>query len=127
MTTEEILKGIEWKEAAEGSSSIGILNEVYNKDHEILLVKTSKNKAKRASLLIKKDNKVVLVIIGEELTMLVRANIVTLEHLVGFPLMYNDKQNQLYLGRPSEGWKAIADVSVVDYVPQPVALEDLIA
>jgi len=126
MTIEEILKGIEWKEATEASSSIGVLNEVY-KDHEILLVKNSKTGAKRATIMVKKDNKVSTVIIGEELTTLVRAGLVTLEHLVAFPLLYNDKQNQLYLGRPSEGWKAVADVKVVNYVPKPVALEDLIA
>ena len=52
MTTEEILKGLEWKDATETSSSIGILNEVY-KGHELLLIKNSKTGAKRATIMIK--------------------------------------------------------------------------
>mgnify|MGYP001390763024 CR=1 FL=1 len=124
MTTEEILKGLEWKDATETSSSIGILNEVY-KGHELLLIKNSKTGPKRATIMIKKGDQVTNVIIGKEPTTLVRANIINLEHLVGFPLMYNDKQNQLYLGRPSEGWQAVADITVVNYVATPVTLEEL--
>lgn len=124
MTIEEIIKGIEWKDATETGTSIGKISDLY-KTEELLLVKKSKNDAPRATIMVKKDNKVSNIIISKELTVLVRAGLVTLEHLIGFPVLYNDKQNQLYVGRPSEGWKFTKDIKETDYVATPVSLEEL--
>jgi hypothetical protein len=125
MTAEQILQNIVWREDKPQGSGLGTLKEVFPTS-EILIVKNSKTGAKRATILVKKDGKVYNVICSEQLTPLVREGKVTAEHLAGFPLVYNDKQNSIYIGFPSTGWTEVKSITVKEFVPQAVNLEDLV-
>jgi hypothetical protein len=123
-TVEEILAGIQWKDASTTGTSLGTIQDLFPKA-ELLLVKTSKSGAKRATIMVKDGDKVTNLIIGEELTVLVREGLISLEHLVGFPLMHNDKQNQLYVGRPSQGWQEVKSIVKQDYKITAITMKDL--
>ena len=124
-TVEEILSKIEWKDASVTGTSVGTIQTFFPATAELLLVKNSKTGAKRATIMVKNGEKVTNLIIGEDLTVLVREGLINLDHLVGFPIMYNDKQNQLYIGRPSEGWKEVKSIVKKDYKITAVTMEDL--
>lgn len=119
-TVEQVLAGITWKDETEGGNSLGTLQEVFP-NAELLLIKNSKTGAERATLMIKQNGKVTTVVIGKAITPLVRKGLITENHLAGFPVMHNEKNNGLYIGAPSGGWKEIKNIiveaftQVVDY------------
>ena len=127
MNVQEILQKIVWKDDSQQSgNSLGNLNVAFPKA-EILLVPHSKNGARRATVMLKDNGKVTNLICSERVTDLMRAGKLTKEHVAGFPVIYNDKQNALYLGLPSDGWIEIKSITVKEYKPQAVSMEDVIA
>ena len=125
MKVQEILNGLLWKDAtAPSGNRMGNLKDVFP-DAKVLIVKKSKNNAKRATIMVEQNGKVTNVICSEDLTPLVRDGRVTEEHLAGFPIIYNDKQNSLYIGFPSQGWIEVKGITVAEYKPVPVNHSDL--
>ena len=125
MNVQEILNGIVWKDAKEQSgNSLGTLKEVFPTE-EILIVKRSKTNALRATVMLKKGDKITNLICSEDLTPLVRAGRVTEEHLAGFPIIHNEKQNSLYIGFPSKGWIEVKSIKVAEYVPVAVSHDEI--
>lgn len=126
MTAEQILQSIVWRDDnPQTGNGLGTLQEVFP-TAEILLVKNSKTGAKRATIMVKKDGKVTNLICSEQLTPLVRDGRVTKEHLAGFPIIFNDKQNSLYIGFPSTGWTEVRTITVKEFVPEAISLEEMI-
>lgn len=125
MTAEQILQNIVWREDKPQGSGLGTLKEVFPTS-EILIVKKSKTGAKRATIMVKKDGKIYNVICSEQLTPLVRDGRVTAEHLAGFPLVYNDTQNSIYIGFPSTGWIEVNSITAKEFIPEAINPEDLI-
>ena len=124
-TVQEILQTIVWKDTQEQGNGLGTLKEVFP-NAEILIVKVSRNNAKRATLMLREGNKVTNVICAEKLTPLVRDGRVTKEHLAGFPLVYNEAQNSIYIGFPAEGWTEIRKITVAKWEATAVSKDDLI-
>jgi len=110
-TLEQVLAGIEWKAEQEGSSSLGTIQDVFP-NAELLIIKNSKTGAKRATIMIKQNGKVTNVVCAENITPLVREGIITEKHLAGFPVMYSEKYNSLFVGAPSGGWQEIKNIVV---------------
>ena len=125
MTAEQILQNIVWKDEKPQGPSLGTLQTLFPK-HEMFVVKKSKNNALRASVLVKKDGKMTTVVCSEDITPLVRDERLTIEHLVALPLVFNEKQNTLYLGRPGSSWKDIDKITPKEFKPKAVAMEDMI-
>lgn len=125
-TAEQILQSIVWRDDnPQTGNGLGTLKEVFP-TAEILLVKNSKTGAKRATIMVKKDGKVTNLICSEALTPLVRDGRITAEHLAGFPIIFNDKQNSLYIGFPSTGWTEVRTITVKEFVPEAISLEEMI-
>jgi len=125
MNVQEILNGILWKDAtAPSGNRMGNLKDVFP-DAKVLIVRKSRNNAKRASIMVEQNGKVTNVICSEDLTPLVRDGRVTEEHLAGFPIIYNDKQNSLYIGFPSQGWIEVKSIKVAEYKPTVVSAQDV--
>ena len=82
-------------------------------------------KQKYLEWLKKQDGKVTNLICSESLTPLVRDGRVTKEHLAGFPIIHNEKQNSLYIGFPSTGWVEVKSIKVAEYKPVAVNHADL--
>jgi hypothetical protein len=106
----------------------GVVNEVF-KDFEMLPVKHSKNKARRCTIMLrnKTTGKVAAqtLVMSEPLTDLYRADKITINHIVGFPVFHGDKG--LFVGLPSAGWQEISNVTAIEYKPMAVSPEELIA
>jgi len=100
------------------------LKEVFP-NAEILIVKNSKNNAQRATVMVKQNGKISNLICSLPMTPLVRDGRITKEHLAGFPIMYNEKQNSLYIVFPSQGWVEIKDIKVAEYKPTVVSAQDV--
>ncbi len=125
MNVQEILNGILWKEeTAQTGNNLGTLKEVFP-NAEILIVKNSKNNAQRATVMVKQNGKISNLICSLPMTPLVRDGRITKEHLAGFPIMYNEKQNSLYIVFPSQGWVEIKDIKVAEYKPTVVSAQDV--
>ena len=112
------------------SASIGTLPEIF-KGYSTLLVRNAKDangktKADRATILYKKLNEttnkmeVVTVICSIDLTKLVRAFMVGMGEISGFPVFFNDKQNQFYVGMPGQGWSEQDDIAVKEWSPEAI-------
>jgi hypothetical protein len=114
MQITEILSKIETREEMGSSESIGTIHSLFL-DHDVIVVKKSRTGATRASILVKKDGQVKNIICSEAISPAIRDGRITREHLVGFPLFYNEEQNQLYVGAPSAGWVAVRDIEVEDF------------
>jgi hypothetical protein len=126
MTAEQILQNIVWREdKPQTGNGLGTLQEAFP-NAEILIVKKSRKNAVRATIMVRTDKGVTNVICSEQLTPLVRDGRVTAEHLAGFPLVYNEAQNSVYIGFPSTGWKPVKDITAKEFVPVAVAYEDMI-
>lgn len=126
MNVQEILQQIAWKDEKQSGNSLGNLNEVFP-NAEILMVPKSKTNAERATVMIKQNGKVYNLTCSLAMTPLVRSGKLTKEHIVGFPIIFNEKQNSLYIGLPSAGWVEVSSITVAEYKPQAVSLEELIA
>ncbi len=124
MELKDILSKIEWKDESATGAEIGNIKTAFP-DAQTLLVKNSK--ADRATIMLKQGSKVTNLTIGLELTKLVRAGLVTMEHLVLMPLLYNEKQNQIYVGRPSEGWLDVKEISGKDFIMPELSFDDITA
>jgi hypothetical protein len=125
-TANDILSQIAWREEKEQTgSSIGTLQTAFS-DCELLLVKTSKKNALRATVMIKKDGKVTNAICSEAMTPLVRQGRITLEHIVNFPLVYNKDKNSIFIGFPSQGWVEAKSITAKEFKATAVNLEDLV-
>jgi hypothetical protein len=125
---QEILQTITYRdEQSQGNSSIGTVKEIF-KDFEFLPVKHSKNGARRASLMMRNiaTGKVAeqVLIMSPTLTDLFRDNKVTLNHVAGFPVFHGEKG--FFVGLPSAGWVEVKKITIEQYAPQAVALEELI-
>lgn len=126
MTTQELLSTMTFTDAtANDTQSVGTFKEVFT-GFDILPVKHSKNGAARSTIMIRKDNKVATVVCSPAVTELFRANIINMEHILGFPILRGNNGGT-YVTLPSLGWTAVKDMKVVDFVPAPVKHEDLIA
>ena len=126
MTTEELLSTMEFKDAtANDAQSPGTVKEVFA-GFELLPVKNSKTGAVRATIMARKDNKVYTIVCSPAVTELFRANMITMEHIIGFPILRGNNGGT-YITLPSSGWIAVKDIVKKDFVPAPVALEDIIA
>jgi hypothetical protein len=128
-TVEQLLQSITYRdEQFQNSASIGVVNEVF-KDFEMLPVKHSKNKARRCTIMLrnKTTGKVAAqtLVMSEPLTDLYRADKITINHIVGFPVFHGDKG--LFVGLPSAGWQEISNVTAIEYKPMAVSPEELIA
>lgn len=124
-TAEQILSQIVWREEKPQGTGLGNLKDVFP-DAELLVVKKSRNNAVRATIMVRKDNKVTNVICSEDMTPLVRDGRLTIEHLAGFPLVFNEKQNSIYIGFPSQGWVETRKITVKEFKPVAVSHNDLI-
>lgn len=126
MTAEQILQNIVWREdKPQTGNGLGTLKDAFP-NSEILVVKRSRNNALRATIMVRTDKGVTNVICSEQLTPLVRDGRITAEHLAGFPLVYNEKQNAIYIGFPSTGWIEVKTITAKEFVPAAVAYEDLV-
>lgn len=114
MQITEILSKLETRDALASSTSLGTIKTAFP-DHKMLVVRKSKNGAARAAILLEKDGKVTTVVVSEEMTPLVRQGKVKEEHLAQFPLVYNEKRNTLFLGKPATGWVEVKEIEVVDF------------
>ena len=125
-TAEQILSQIVWREdKPQTGTGLGTLKQVFP-DAEILVVKKSRTGAKRATLMVRTAKGVTNVICSEDMTPLVRDGRVTLEHMAGFPLVWNDKQNSMYIGFPSTGWVEVKKITPKEFKPEAVSHNDLI-
>lgn len=125
MTKEELLSTMVYTDAtANDTQSPGTLQDVFT-GFDLLPVKHSKNGAERASIMARKDNKVTTIVCSPAVTELFRANIISLEHIIGFPILRGNNGGT-YVTLPSNGWTPIKDIVKVDFVPAPVSHEDLI-
>ena len=124
-TVQEILQEIVWKDDQQSGSSLGVLNEVFP-TAEILVVKNSRNNARRATVMLKDNGKVTHLICSEKVTDLLRADKLQKEHLAGFPIIWNETQSQMYLGLPSQGWIEVKTIKVAQWVPEAISPEDLV-
>jgi hypothetical protein len=128
-SVNEILQTITYRdEQFQNSSSLGTVQEIF-KDFTILPIKESKNGARRASIMLKNKltGKVAeqVLVMSTSLTDLFRADKVTTDHIAGFPVFHGEKG--FFVGLPSAGWVEVSSITVKEYKPQAVALEDLIA
>ena len=114
-----ILEKLVYREAtSQDSISAGTISEVFA-DFEMLPVKNSRTGARRSTIMFKKDGKITNVILSETLTDAFRAGIIETAHIVGFPMIYNEDKQQLFVGFPAAGWAPTKSVTVKDYVVAP--------
>ena len=110
---------------------LGTVQEIFG-TCEMLPV--TKNIAKRATLLFKKDGVVYTVVMGKACNELFRAGTVNLNQIFGFPVMQTElpdpKTGELrpayFIGVPSNGWVDASKIVVETYKPATITLNDLI-
>lgn len=127
MNVQEILSSIVYHdEASKGKNDIGNFQEVFS-DFEGLPVKTSKNGARRASIMLKNKQTGLVaknpVCMSPALTDLFRSDKVTMEHIAGFPVFHGDKG--FFVGLPGQGWTDIKSIKVAEYKPTVVSAQDV--
>jgi hypothetical protein len=126
MTTEELLSTMTFTDAtANDAQSPGTLKEVFT-GFDLLPVKNSKSGAQRATIMARKDNKVYTIVCSPAVTELFRADMISMEHIVGFPILRGNNGGT-YVTLPSSGWVSIKDIVIKNFVPGPVSHEDIIA
>lgn len=124
MTKEELLSGLTFTEAkGNDAQSAGTFKEVFE-GFDVLPVKHSKNGAARATILVRKDNKVANVICSPAVTELFRANQLTINQIMGFPIL-KANNGGIFVTLPSTGWSAIQDITVKDFQVVPVSVSEL--
>ena len=124
MELKDILSKIEWKDESATGAELGSIKTAFP-NASTLLVKNSA--AQRATIMLKEGNKVTNLTISLELTKLVRAGLVTIDHLILMPLVYNATQNQIYVGRPSEGWLEVKEIEGKDFIMPELSFDDITA
>jgi hypothetical protein len=126
MTTEELLSTMVFTDAtANDTQSPGTLQQVFT-DFDLLPVKHSKTGAARSTILARKGDKVTTIVCSPAVTELFRANIISMEHIVGFPIL-RANNGGTFVTLPSNGWTAVKDIVRKDFVPAPVSHNDIIA
>jgi len=127
----ELLAKVDRREDQQSeNTSVGTLPEIF-KGYSTLLVRRSKTKAERATILYKKLNEttnkveVITVICSKDLTQLVRSYRVGMGEISGFPVFHNDKQNQFYVGMPGQGWTEQDDIIVKEWSPEAIDYNNL--
>ena len=125
MTKTELLKDIVWKDESANSTSVGNFKDLFS-DYSSLLVKTSKNNAARATIMLKKDGKVTNITCSAKLTTLIRGGKLGMNEIAGFPVFKSDTGKGIFVGLPSDGWVEVATIVVKDFVPQAVTLDEII-
>ena len=120
-----ILEKLVYREAtSQDGINAGTISEVFA-DFEMLPVKNSKSGARRSTIMFKKDGKVTNVILSAVLTDAFRAGVVEKEHIIGFPMIWNEDKQQLFVGFPAEGWTKTATITVKNYVVAPFDHNDV--
>ena len=124
MTKEELLSKLTFTEAkGNDAQSAGTFKEVFE-GFDVLPVKHSKTGAVRSTFLVRKDNKVATVVCSPAVTELFRANQLTTNQIMGFPILYGNNGG-IYVTLPSTGWSAIQDITVKDFQVAPISVADL--
>lgn len=127
---QELLQTITYKdEMSSQEASLGTVKEIF-KDFEILPVKHSKNGARRATIMLR--NKATGKLTNQQLVMspavtdLFRADKITVNHIAGFNVSHIEGKG-FFVMLPSAGWIEVVKLTVAEYKPQAVSLEDTIA
>lgn len=132
MTNLELLVGRpETATTANNENFLGTVQEIFG-TCEMLPV--TKNIAKRATLLFKKDGIVYTVVMGKACNELFREGKVNLNQIFGFPVMQTeltdpdtgDLRTAYFIGVPSNGWVDASKIIVETYKPASITLNDLI-
>lgn len=132
MTNLELLVGRPETATTENNENfLGTVQEIFG-TCEMLPV--TKNIAKRATLLFKKNGIVYTVVLGKACNELFRAGKVNLNQIFGFPVMQTEltdpdtgeSKTAYFVGVPSNGWVDASKIIVETYKPATVTLNDLI-
>lgn len=132
MTNLELLVGRpETATTANNENFLGTVQEIFG-TCEMLPV--TKNIAKRATLLFKKDGIVYTVVMGKACNELFREGKINLNQIFGFPVMQTELTDPdtgelraaYFIGVPSNGWVDASKIIVETYKPAAVTLNDLI-
>ena len=132
MTNLELLVGRpETATTANNENFLGTVQEIFG-TCEMLPV--TKNIAKRATLLFKKDGIVYTVVMGKACNELFREGKINLNQIFGFPVMQTELTDPdtgelkpaYFIGVPSNGWVDASKIIVETYKPASVTLNDLI-
>ena len=127
MTQQELLSKIQWRESEfNQSTSIGTFKETFSQFNALLL-KKSKNGAKRASVLMTDPNdtkKTFTVVCSETMTPLVREGVITLQEIAGFPVFHGDKG--FFVGIPSQGWVPVSKITAKEFKPVAISHADIL-
>lgn len=99
MNLAELKSKIKWSAPVKETAPSATLGELFT-NCTIGIIKTSKNNAVRASLVLKdKDTgKAEIVVCSEDITPFVRSGQVTAEHLKGMTVVYNEKYESFFVG-----------------------------
>lgn len=66
----------------------------------------------------------VTVLLSRKATVLARKGLIGMDELSGFPVIWNDKQNSMYVGIPSLGWFKQNEIIVKAYVARALDYAD---
>ena len=124
MTKQELLASLTFQEAKGNDvQSPGTFKEIFE-GYDVLPLKHSKNGAARSSILVRKDNKVTTIVCSPAVTELFRANQLTINQIMGFPILVGSNGG-VYVTLPSTGWSAVEDIAVKDFQVVPVSVSEL--
>ena len=113
----QVLQKLVWRdEQTQNNAAVGTMKEIFA-DFDYLPIKKSKTGALRATFLFKDkvSKKVTNVICSEALTPLFRSGKISVEQIMGFPVIWNEERKALFVGLPSTGWAGVETVTVQDY------------
>ena len=128
VTKTELLAGILWSEPTTSTdASVGTFQELFG-EFKSLLVRTSKNGAAHATVLIQNaEGQTKPIVCSTNLTALVRANKIGLEEIMGFPVFKSTTHDGIYVGLPGSGWVETKKVVKREYVAAAISLDESIA
>ena len=127
MTQTEFLSSLVYRDSeAQSNASVGTFQELF-KDFEALPIKHSKTGAAHSTIMLRNvtTNRVTNVICSLALTNLFRANLITMNEIVGFPI-FQGTNGGVFVGLPAQGWTAIATITKKDYVVAPITVNNLL-
>lgn len=114
--------------------SLGTLSEIFKDEQGLLLtnnVDKDTNELKDHAVIIYNGFKTtagnpgtVTVLLSRKATVLARKGLIGIEELSGFPVIWNDKQNTMYVGIPSVGWFKQNEIVVKAYVARALDYAD---
>ena len=134
-TLEKLISTVVYDQVTRSNDLVvlGTVNTMFP-DWKSYFVKTSKTNAERATVLFKKDGKMVNVVMSPRVTQLYRDNKITENEIVGFPVFYITKNElgeaiapRLSLGLPPTGWILVSKIVLKPFVPSAITHEELIA